>query len=97
MDVRRALLILLLLTTRARGGQEASASATSRLDYHADVQPIFERRCQPCHFPGGKMYAMLPFDDGRTIVKLDTKLFTRIKEERDRAVIRAFLAQARTR
>jgi hypothetical protein len=96
MGVRRALLILLLLTTRARGGQEVIAPA-GRLDYRADVQPIFERRCQPCHFPGGKMYAMLPFDDGRTIVKLDTKLFTRIKDERDRAVIRAFLAQTRTK
>ena len=58
-----------------------------------NVRPILENRCQPCHFTGGKMYARLPFDRPETIVKLGTtKLFTRIKDERDRDVIRKFLA-----
>ena len=38
------------------------------------------------------MYAKLPFDQPETIVRLGTKLFTRIKDEQQRAVIRAFLA-----
>ena len=39
------------------------------------------------------MYARLPFDRPETIVKLGTtKLFTRIKDERDRDIIRKFLA-----
>jgi hypothetical protein len=87
------LLLILLFATRAPGGQEVTA--TPRLDYRADVQPIFERRCQPCHFPGGKMYAKLPFDDRRTIVALDQKLFTRIKAADEQALIRRFLAEAR--
>ncbi len=58
-----------------------------------DIQPIFEKRCQPCHFPGGKMYARLPFDKPETIHKLGEKLFTRIKAEDERASIRTFLAQ----
>ena len=58
-----------------------------------NVRPILEHRCQPCHFTGGRMYARLPFDRPETIVKLGaTKLFTRIKDERDRDVIRKFLA-----
>lgn len=95
IEVRRALLLLLLLTTRAQGEQEASPN--DRVDYRTDVQPILQHRCQPCHFPGGKMYAKLPFDDARTIVALDTKLFTRIKDENERAVIRRYLALARTK
>jgi hypothetical protein len=96
MQVRRALLLLVLLATRARGGQDA-VMANRPLDYRADVQPIFARRCQPCHFPGGKMYAALPFDRAQTIITLDAKLFTRIKAEEDRTVIRRFLAERATR
>ena len=63
-----------------------------RVDFAKDVRPIFERKCQPCHFEGGKMYAHLPFDKPETIAKLGTKVFTRIKDQDDRAVIRRFLA-----
>ncbi len=69
-------------------------AAQSKNDSFAkDVRPILERRCQPCHFTGGKMYARLPFDKSETIVKLGTtKLFTRIRDEKDREVIRKYLA-----
>ena len=61
-------------------------------DFARDVRPILEQRCTPCHFTGGKMYARLPFDRSETIVKLgEKKLFTRIREPKDQAVIRAFL------
>jgi hypothetical protein len=63
------------------------------LDFQRDVRPILDARCQPCHFTGGKMYEKLPFDRPETVVRLGTKLFTRIKDERQRAVIRQFLAQ----
>ena len=38
------------------------------------------------------MYARLPFDKPETVVKLNTKLFTRIRNEQEQATIRAFLA-----
>jgi hypothetical protein len=38
------------------------------------------------------MYEKRPFDKPATIVALGEKLFTRIKDEKQRAVIRAFLA-----
>ena len=59
------------------------------------VRPILEARCQPCHFAGGKMYARLPFDRPETIRKLGSaRLFTRLKDEKERAVVRAFLGEA---
>jgi hypothetical protein len=63
------------------------------VDFRRDIQPIFERRCQPCHFPGGKMHARLPFDKAETIKTLGTRLFSRIKKEDERLLIEKFLAQ----
>jgi len=63
------------------------------IDFAKQIRPIFEERCQPCHFQGGKMYERLPFDRPETIVRLGTKLFTRIHDEKTRGLIRQFLAQ----
>jgi hypothetical protein len=62
--------------------------------FEADVAPILQRKCTPCHYPGGKMYAKLPFDRPETIVKLGERLFTRIKDEAEREKIRRFLKAA---
>ena len=60
--------------------------------FETDVAPILTAKCTPCHYTGGKMYEKLPFDRPETIVKLGERLFTRIKDERERAAIRKFLA-----
>jgi hypothetical protein len=39
------------------------------------------------------MYERLPFDRPKTIETLGTKLFTRIKDEKERQLIRDFLTQ----
>ena len=67
---------------------------TPPVDFQTQIRPILEKRCQPCHFPGGKMYARMPFDQPRTIRTLGEKMFTRIKEPKEQALLRAFLAQA---
>jgi hypothetical protein len=54
---------------------------------------MLEAKCQPCHFSGGKVYAKMPFDRAETIKTMGTKLFTRIKDEHERQLIRDFLAQ----
>jgi hypothetical protein len=61
-----------------------------RPTFASDVRPILE---SSCHFQGGKMYEKLPFDKSETITKLETKLFTRIKDEDQRRVIREFLSE----
>ena len=64
-----------------------------RPTFASDIRPILESSCQPCHFQGGKMYEKLPFDKPETITKLGTKLFTRIKNEEERRIIREFLSE----
>ena len=67
-----------------------------RPTFASDIKSILESRCQPCHFQGGQMYDKLPFDKPETITKLGTKLFTRIKDEDQRRVIREFLSEQST-
>ena len=70
-----------------------SATAPAKVDFQSQIQPILEAKCQPCHFNGGKVYQRMPFDRPETIKTLGTKLFTRIKDENERRLIRDFLAQ----
>jgi len=72
-----------------------AATAGAHVDFKTQIRPILEQRCQPCHFAGGKMYERLPFDRPETIVKLGAKLFTRIRDEKQRELIRQFLASAK--
>ena len=65
----------------------------ARVDFDTQLKPIFQSKCMPCHFSGGKMYDRLPFDKPETIKKLGARLFTRIKDEHDRKLIEDFLAQ----
>ncbi len=73
---------------------DAPAAAPRKADFARDVRPILERRCQPCHFEGGKMHAQLPFDQAATVDQLGTRLFSRIKKDDEQAVIRQFLERA---
>ena len=66
---------------------------SAKPDFDSEIKPIFQARCQPCHFQGGKVYDKLPFDKAETITKLGTKLFTRIKDEKEQQKIREFLGQ----
>jgi hypothetical protein len=82
--------------TTGKSGVEISKaqSDSAKVDFDAVIRPIFAARCQPCHFPGGKVYAQLPFDRPETIRQLGTRLFSRIKDENERQLIRAFLGMS---
>jgi hypothetical protein len=77
----------------AQSPPREAAVPVSAPDFARDVRPILEKRCQPCHFEGGRMHAKLPFDRPETVDTLGTKLFSRIKEEGEQKVLRAFLAR----
>jgi hypothetical protein len=81
---------------RSSSAQTFAASSTvltaKKPDFDLEIKPIFQARCQPCHFQGGQVYAKLPFDKPETITRLGTKLFTRIKDEKEQRLIREFLA-----
>jgi hypothetical protein len=79
---------------RVFSGSPPPANPPAQDFFVSKVRPIFESRCRPCHFEGGKMYERLPFDRPETIRKLGSdRLFTRLKDEKDRAVVRAFLGE----
>jgi hypothetical protein len=86
--------LALTATTDSRA-QPASdvAKSPAKVDFATQIKPILEARCQPCHFSGGKVYQKMPFDRPETIKTLGTKLFTRIKDENERRLLRDFLAQ----
>jgi hypothetical protein len=71
----------------------AAPTTATKIDFATQVRPLLEARCTPCHFAGGKMYERLPFDRPETIKQLGTKLFTRIKDEKEQRLLSDFLAQ----
>jgi hypothetical protein len=86
-----------MTSTPGASSSEKSApvptTTTARVDFPTQIKPMLEAKCQPCHFSGGKVYAKMPFDRPETIKTMGTKLFTRIKDENERRLIRDFLAQ----
>ena len=71
----------------------SSVPPPAKVDFATQIRPILESRCTPCHFEGGRMYQRLPFDRPETIKALGTKLFTRIKDEKEQRLIREYLSQ----
>jgi hypothetical protein len=95
-----ALLILWgLVRLQATHGNSAAAAASisttrsPKPNFETEIKPIFQAKCQPCHFQGGQVYDKMPFDKAETITRLGTKLFTRIKDEKEQRLIREFLEQ----
>jgi hypothetical protein len=77
-------------------GKETKKMATvgiDTIDFKTQVQPIFQKNCTPCHFPGGKMYERMPFDKGETIIAFKDKIIKRIKDGQDLALIKQFISQ----
>ena len=87
-----AALVCLAATLFALSGSRAALAqgTTAPITFEKHVAPIVAK-CRPCHFPGGLLYAKLPFDRAETIRSLGTKLFTRIKDEKEQAILRRFL------
>jgi hypothetical protein len=59
---------------------QASSDTTEFLAFDQDIVPILKSRCSPCHFPGGKMYAKMPFDQSKTITDHREGVLKRFKD-----------------
>jgi len=72
-----------------------NTAATLPIDFQKQIQPILEKRCNPCHFPGGKMYERLPFDKAETLLKPEVQpvVLKRIKEEEENKLLREYFEQ----
>jgi hypothetical protein len=88
-----SLAVILILASCLLASSPAPQPKASPVNFATQIRPILEKRCQPCHFTGGKMYEKMPFDRPKTIHTLGEKMFTRIKDPKEQAVLRAFLAQ----
>jgi hypothetical protein len=77
------------------GGKTNSNSSVNHdtVNYVTDILPVLRTKCSPCHFPGGKMYEKMPFDNSLTILGHETGVFKRIKEEPAAGLIRKFMLQ----
>lgn len=84
---------LLTYAIRRPEPHNSPIKVAEKVDFATQIRPILEAKCQNCHFKGGTMYQRLPFDRPETIKALGTKLFTRIKDENERRLIRTFLEQ----
>ncbi|MBF8247873.1 MAG: hypothetical protein HW374_673 [Bacteroidetes bacterium] len=89
-------LCLLLLAFIGVNGQDKAETRISQskqppVKYETDVLPILTSNCNPCHFPGGKVYDEYPFDDQKAVATLGKKLFARIKDEKQQVAITLWL------
>ena len=55
------------------------------------VRPVLKTHCAPCHEPGGKMYARLPFDDPKVPSSHSAGVLRRLKGE-DKEAFERWLA-----
>lgn len=84
--------------TKAATEISAPAPATvpgrpAPVDFAAQVLPLLQQKCSPCHFQGGRMYDRLPFDQEGTIRVLGTQMFSRLRDPLDQELIRTYLEQ----
>jgi len=59
--------------------------------FDAAVRPVLEAHCTPCHYPGGKMYDRLPFDQSAVVAAHADGVRRRLKGE-DLAALEKWLA-----
>ena len=103
MLLKYSILFLLFLVMSLYGAIPGKQRATPTMDikvnsasitFDTDVKPIFERHCNPCHFPGGKLYDRLPFDQASTIIKHEQGILKRISDADEVKMIREFVQQS---
>jgi hypothetical protein len=70
--------------------------SSDTLDFKTAIQPIFEKHCNPCHFPGGKMYEKMPFDNPKTILDHEAGILRRIKDAEENEQIREFVKRSKS-
>ncbi len=81
------------------GSPSPTAPASTGPDavFDGSIKPIMVSSCMPCHFPGGKMYASMPFDDPKTVASHSEGILRRIKAPEKREPLEAWLRSVASR
>jgi len=77
----------------ATSAPQASAIATPEATFDASIKPILVQNCMPCHFPGGKMYERLPFDDPTVVRSHPEGVLRRLKDPETRLVVERWIGR----
>jgi len=64
-----------------------------KVDFNARIQPLLVKHCSPCHFPGGKLYEKLPFDQEITLLSHQKGILKRFKDEAELSLLRQYIEQ----
>lgn len=73
--------------------RDTSSPKIDTVNFKTQLQPVFQKNCSPCHFPGGKMYEKMPFDKGETILSHEAGIVKRIKNENELIILKQFIRQ----
>ena len=80
---------------QGRVSKEITSLKIDTLNFKSQVQPVLEKNCSPCHFPGGKLYEKSPFDKGETIINHKAAILKRIKNEKKVKLIRQYTVHSK--
>ena len=84
-------ILLIVLASSPPQEKDSTRVQDTVYTYRANVLPLLQANCNPCHFPGGKVYKKLPFDDSVTVTRLGKKLDTRLKKKEQQAIINGWI------
>ena len=57
------------------------------------VEQMLSTNCTPCHNPGGKMYASLPFDNPEIVRTHSTPISRRLNKPEDKKLLEDWLSE----
>ena len=66
-------------------------SGVDSLEFTTIIQPILQKNCSPCHFPGGKMYATIPFDKCEAIINHAAGALKRFSDKKENELVKLFI------
>ena len=78
---------------QVQGNTSLLAATQDSSDYQKTLEPLFRKNCSPCHFPGGKMYERMPFDQDSTIIHHQGGIMKRISKADERKLINDYIEQ----
>jgi hypothetical protein len=83
----------------AKSDTSASVQATTdkanTISFTTQIQPILQTSCNPCHFPSGKMYEKMPFDQPKTITDHPEGILKRFTDGAQNKLIRQFIEESK--
>lgn len=91
--------LLSLTMSNTRPGQKKNSSrviSTTSADsiaFKAELMPLLQKKCSPCHFAGGKMYAKMPFDRSATIAIHSAGMLKRLNDDNDKKVLEKYIRE----